>query len=226
MHYARPTPLHTTLQVNITPMSRPHSPPVLSQIHAYNYTINPTPFNHPLPSFHPTIPRSLHTESIFYLPHLPPPTAPIVILTTDPPPTTHIPNSYVILFRKESCTCFSLQEHHTLSTSLPTHTQSPDLPKTNTRHVDPHPKTILPHAEPYQPRLTPPPHSATLQLKLRQLPTTHVPFTSLTIPTRTPKLTKTNTLHIESHPPPRKKTSFCKHTHTTTHNQHGFFRRT
>ena len=103
VYHAHPTPLHTTPPVNTTPISRPHSPPVLSQIQAYNHTINSIPFNHPPPSFHPTLPRSLHTKMTLYLPQLPPPTVPIVIPIADPPLPTRIPqtNSYVILFRKE-----------------------------------------------------------------------------------------------------------------------------
>ena len=210
-------------------MSHSHSPPVLSQIQAYNHAIKSTPFNYPLPSFHPTIPQYLHTETTFYLPQLPPPMAPIVIPIADPTSPTHIPhtNSYVILLRKESCTCISIPAHHTPSTSLTTHMRTPGLPKTNTLHVELHPTTNI-QVAPHPPPLTPPPHSATLQL--RQLPTTHIPSTSLTTPTRHPNSTKTNTSHIESHPHSltpqthlttlhvRQKISFCAHLHTTTHN--------
>ena len=119
VHHSHPTPLHTTPPVNTTPMSRSHSPPVLSQIQAYNHTIKSTPFNFPLPSFHPTILRSLHTEMTFYLPQLPPATAPIIIPIADPASPTHIPhtNSYVVLLLKESCTCISIPAHHAPSTS-------------------------------------------------------------------------------------------------------------
>ena len=190
VHHTHPTPLHTTPPVNTTPLSRSHSPPVLSQIQAYNHTIKSTPFNYPLPSFRPTISRSLHTEMTFYLPQLPPPTAPIVIPIADPTSPTRIPqtNSYVILLQKESCTCISIPAHHAPSTSLTTHMRTPGSPKTNTLHVELHPTTNI-QVAPHPPPLTPPPHSTTLQVKLRQLPTTHVPSTRLTT-------------HTQPHPPP------------------------
>ena len=187
------TPPHFKLPHQSTPPQCPvhtHSPPVLSQIQAYNHTIKPTPFNCPLPSFHPTIPQSLHTKTTFYLPQLPPPMAPIIIPIADPTSSACIrhTNSYVILLRKESCTCISILAHHTPSTSLTTHMQTPGLPKTNTLHVELHPTTNI-QVAPHPPPLTPPPHLATLQLKLRQLPTTHVPSTCLTT-------------HTRPHPPP------------------------
>jgi hypothetical protein len=188
VHHAQPTPLNTTPPVNTTPMSCSHFPPVLSLIQAYNHVIKSTPFNYPLLSFHPTIPRSLHAKTTFYLPQLPPPTAPIVTLIADPLPPTRIPhtNSYVNLFRKATC--------------LRIHIRTPRSSKTNTQHIEPQtlPLTPPPHSET---PLTPPPHSETLQVQLRQLLNTHVPPTNLTTHTRIQNLSKTNTLQIESHPP-------------------------
>ena len=149
VHRAHTTPINTTPPVNTTPMSCSHFLPVLSQIEANNHLIKSTPFNYPLSSFHPTIPRSLHAETTFYLPQLPPPTAPIVIPIADQNSHTHpITNSYVTLLQKESFTYISILAHHALS--------------------------------------------------MRTLPTTHVPSTSLTTPTRPQNLTKTNTFHVPS----------------------------
>jgi len=166
MHHAHSTPLQTTPPVNTTPMSCSHSPPVLSQIQAYNHTIKSTSFNYPLPSFHPTILRSLHTETTFYLPQLPPPTSPIIIPIADPASPTHIPhtNSYVVLLQKESCTCISIPAHHApstshmrtpgshvtthiTSTSLTTPTRPPNFTKTNTPHSESHPDSRLSHPD-------------------------------------------------------------------------------
>ena len=169
VHHAHPTPLNTTLPSNTTPMSCSHFPPVLSLIHAYNHVIKSTPFNYPLLSFHPTIPRSLHAETTFYLPQLPSPTAPIVIPIDDPKSPTHIPhtNSYVNLLRKATCLRIHMRTPRSSKTNIPHH------PKTNIRHIEPQTPPLT-HIEPQTPPLTPPPHSETLQVKLRQLlPSNH-----------------------------------------------------
>jgi hypothetical protein len=151
VHHAHTTPINTTPPFNTTPMSCSHFLPVLSQIEAYNHALKSTPFNYALLSFHPTIPRSLHAKTTFYLPQLPPPTATIVIPIADPNSPTHIPhtNSYVILLQKERFTYISILAHHALSTSpmrtlptthvpstsLTTSKRPQNLTKTNTFHV-------------------------------------------------------------------------------------------